>query len=206
MPFFNLKRHQVAVKQFCVSKHRSAPYWNDRYGADWFALSVEVFRQVVVLFCPGGLGGIAETGVDAVDEGLDPVHLGGVVLDIPVSHLHDSDWRHRLVGPVELLTSGGDGGVGEARPGGVHLDGYVVQVAETLLGDEAPCDGLECAGLTGHGDVVLLTGRGVLEDDVPVSELLVVELVFLELDALERAGDGPVGCRFAVSLADDGAF
>ena len=27
-------------------------------GADWFALSVEVFRQVVVLFCPGGLGGV----------------------------------------------------------------------------------------------------------------------------------------------------
>lgn len=88
---------------------------------------------------------------------------------------------------MELLTSGGDGGVGEARPGGVHLDGYVVQVAETLLGDEAPCDGLERTGLAGDGDVVLLTGSGVLEDDVPVAELLVVELVFLELDALERA-------------------
>ena len=114
-------------------KHQSAPHWNDRYGDDWFALSVEVFRQVIVLFCPGGLGGIAETGVDTVDEGL-------VVLDLPVPHLRDSDWLHRLVGLVELLTSGGDGGVGEARFGGVHLDGHVVQVAETLLGDEAPCD------------------------------------------------------------------
>ena len=84
--------------------------------------------------------------------------------------------------------------------------GSSVQVAETLLGDEAPCDGLERTGLAGDGDVVLLTGSGVLEDDVPVAELLVVELVFLELDALEGAGDGPVGCRFAVSLADDGAF
>ena len=58
MSFFKLQRHQVAVKLFCVSIHQSAPHWNDRYGADWFALSVEVFRQVVVLFCPGGLGGV----------------------------------------------------------------------------------------------------------------------------------------------------
>ncbi len=40
---------------------------------------------------------------------------------------------------------------------------------------------------------------------MPVAELLVLELVVFQFDALERAGDGGVGQRLAVAgLADDG--
>ena len=68
---------------------------------------------------------------------------------------------------------------------------FVIEIAKALFGDKASHDGLEHSGVTADGDVVFLSAFGVSQDDVPVAELLVVELVFLEFDALEGARDGP---------------
>ena len=106
---------------------------------------------------------------------------------------------------MELLAGGGDDGVGVAGLGEIRLDGDVVEVGEALLGDEASDDALERARSASHGDVVLLAGLRVGKDDVPVAELLVLELVLLELDAPECSGDGGVGQGLSVlGLVDDG--
>lgn len=105
---------------------------------------------------------------------------------------------------MESLSSGTYGGVGKPGPGGVDLYLDVVEVPQALLGDEAPDDGLEDPGIAAYREVVLLAGLGVRQEDMPVAELLVVELVLLELDSLERAGDGLERGRLAVLLRDDG--
>lgn len=102
-----------------------------------------------------------------------PAHLegGGDILDtLAVGGHRDPDertLRHRLVGPLESLTSGADGGVGVAGLGEVRLDGDIVEVGESLLGDEAPDDALERAGDGGVGQGLSVLG---LVDDGPVGD------------------------------------
>ena len=90
---------------------------------------------------------------------------------------------------MESLSSGTYGGVGKPGPRCVDLYLDIVEVPQALLGDEAPDDGLEDPGIAAYREVVLLAGPGVRQEDMPVAEFLVIELVLLELDPLERAGD-----------------
>lgn len=165
-------------------------------------LLVELIRKVVFF-----RKGVVRVGrrvrrprIDAVHKGLDPVHLGGGVRDLVIPYHHDTHGRHRLVGPMESLSSGTYGGVGKPGPRRVDLYLDIVEVPKALLGDEAPDDGLEDPGIAAYREVVLLAGPGVRQEDMPVAEFLVIELVLLELDPLERAGDSLERDRLAVCL------
>ena len=105
---------------------------------------------------------------------------------------------------MESLSSGTYGGVGKPGPRCIDLYLDVIEVSQALLGDEAPDDGLEDPGIAAYREVVLLAGLSVRQEDMPVAELLVVELVLLELDSLERAGDGLERGRLAVLLRNNG--